>query len=114
MRDDRFSYVSSITYRHERHGARPTLGRAPVTKKNGRCAYHDRRAQMPGVIWAQRADPSFSATSENFLSKGFPMSPQYGPLPSSKGSELWAPSLKVADDDDVIVAFYRFRIRGPY
>ena len=28
-------------------------------------------------------------------SKGFPMGPQYGPLPSLKGSELWAPILKV-------------------
>ena len=28
-------------------------------------------------------------------SKGFPMGPAYGPLPSLKGSGLWAPKLKV-------------------
>ena len=41
------------------------------------------------------------------------MGPQYGPVPSLKGSELWALVFKVAYNH-VIMALSGFRIRGPY
>ena len=46
-------------------------------------------------------------------SSGCPTGLQYGPLPSFKGSEPWAPVLKVVSNG-VVRGLKGFRIRSPY
>ena len=46
------------------------------------------------------------------MSKGVPMGPQYGPLVSLNGYELWPHIVKVGYDG-VVMVLYGFRIRGP-
>ena len=36
------------------------------------------------------------------VSEGFPVSPQYGPLPSLRRSERWAPSLEVVHNGVIL------------
>ena len=47
------------------------------------------------------------------VSKRFPTGPLHGPLPSLKGSELWAPVLQVVFHG-VKMDLHGFRIRGLY
>ena len=69
---------------------------------------------LPGILVA---GPTSADGEPNFvpklLSKGSPISPWSGSLASLKGSELWAPVLKVVSNG-IIMRLYGFRTRGPY
>ena len=64
-------------------------------------------------VSAERSSKRESEVGLPFDSKGCPLGPQFGPLPSLKGSAPWARVLKVVYSG-VTMRPSGFRIRGPY